>query len=69
MADEKREGGLPDLSSLRIEPRARNNAQRGKRRLMLPAAVLVALVLLLGTFFLTHLFSMLNFRILKALKG
>lgn len=53
MADEKREGGLPDLSSLRIEPRARNNAQRGKRRLMLPAAVLVALVLLLGTFFLS----------------
>ncbi|MBP1721704.1 MAG: secretion protein HlyD, partial [Deltaproteobacteria bacterium] len=52
MADEKHEGGLPDLSALRIEPRARNNAQRGKRRRMLPVVVLVALVVLLGTFFL-----------------
>lgn len=53
MADDKREGGLPDLSSLRIDPRARTNAQRGKKMRFVPALVLIVLAVLLGAFFLS----------------
>jgi len=48
MADEKREGRLPDLSSLRIDPRARPNAQGGKKKRLVIGAVLAVVVVLLG---------------------
>lgn len=53
MAEDKREGGLPDLSSLRIDPRVRNGAQRKKRMRFFPAMVLIVLAVLLGAFFLS----------------
>jgi len=48
MADDKREGRLPDLSSLRIDPRARPNAQGGKKKRLVIGAVLAVVVVLLG---------------------
>ncbi len=52
MTDDKQAGGLNDLSSLRIDPRVRNNAKGGRRARLLLAGGLVILLALLGAFFL-----------------
>jgi RND family efflux transporter MFP subunit len=52
MADDKQAGGLPDLSSLRIDPGVRNVVQRGRRKRFVLAGVLIVMLVLLGMFFL-----------------
>jgi RND family efflux transporter MFP subunit len=52
MADDKQAGGLPDLSSLRIDPGVRNGVRRGKKTRLALAGVLGILLVLLGIFFL-----------------
>jgi RND family efflux transporter MFP subunit len=52
MAEDKQAGGLPDLSSLRIDPGMRNSVRWGRRTRLVLAGALTILLALLGGFFL-----------------